>query len=141
MKRIFLGVALAIALSSIAQAQKVVDSTQIYSWPAATTGTSNAQLGQYLIFTGTTAPRPTTHTIDVSVTGTAPATCTFRVEGSSDASIWYGLDVTSPATTSCTSSYMEHIINKPVRFLRIALTYTQGDNTTKVIFNYAGGRP
>ena len=122
-----------------AASQKIVDSTLQYDWPAATTGTAG-QLGQWIGFSGTSAPRPGNYTIDVAVTGTTPATCTFRVEGSDDASTWFGLDVTSPATTSCTSNFMESITDRPVRFLRINLTYTQGDATTKVLFHYTGGR-
>jgi hypothetical protein len=85
------------------------------------------------------AARPQNYTIDASVNGTAPTACTFRVEGSSDNSTWYGLDVTAPATNSCTTAYMEHIVSKPVLYLRINLvTYTAGDGTTRVIFHYTG---
>jgi len=122
-----------------AAAQKVIDSSLSYTWPAAVTGTSG-QMGQFIVLSGTNAPRPGNYTIDVSVSGTTPSTCTFRVEGSSDASNWYGLDVTSPSTNSCTANYMESITNRPVQFIRINLTYTQGDATTKVVFHFTGGR-
>lgn len=122
------------------QAQTQLPTSQLYTWPVAPTGTAG-QLGNYLLLTGINAPRPSIHTIDVTVTGTTPATCTFRVEGSSDGSAWYGLDVTSPATNSCTSNFMESIAFKPVAYIRINLTYTQGDTTTSVIFHYTGGRP
>lgn len=118
-------------------AQSVVSSAKTYDWAAATTGTAG-QLGQYLVLNGLNSPRPANYTIDVTVSGTAPSVCTFRVEGSSDASAWYGVDVSSPSTNSCTANFMEHIASRPVRFLRINLTYTQGDTTSKVVFHYTG---
>lgn len=85
------------------------------------------------------AYRPAIYTIDASVFGTAPSACTFRVEGSSDNLVWYGLDVTSPSTNSCTTGIMEHIANKPVLYLRINIVaYTAGDGTTRVVFHYTG---
>jgi hypothetical protein len=131
--------ALAMCLCVKCYGQANVPSALTYTWPAAATGTAG-QSGNYLIFNGTTAPRPGNYTIDVSVSGTAPATCTFRVEGSSDTVNWYGLDATAPATTSCTANFMESIAGRPVIYLRINLTYTQGDGTTKVQFHYTGGR-
>jgi hypothetical protein len=125
-------------LQLAAHAQYVMPSQLTYAWTIAT-GTAG-QAGQYVVFDGLKAPRPDEYTVDVTTTGTTPATCTFRVEGSADAVSWYGLDVTSPSTTSCTTSYMESIINRPVLFLRIYVTYTQGDTTTKVVFHYTGGR-
>lgn len=127
------------AFISTAQAQLTVPSTLQYTWPTAPTGNAG-QLGSYIILNNLTQPRPGNYTIDWSVTGTAPATCTFRVEGSSDAALWYGLDVTSPSTTSCTTANMESIANRPVLYLRVFLTFTQGDATTKVIFHYTGGK-
>lgn len=137
--RLLLLFAIAAVPTALAHAQTQVPNTLTYTWPAAPTGTAG-QLGNYLIFNGVNVPRPGNYTIDVSVSGTAPATCTFRVEGSSDGTTWYGLDVTSPSTTSCTASYMESIYYRPVQLLRINLTYTQGDNTTQVVFHYTGGR-
>lgn len=122
-----------------AGAQTVILSNEAYAWPAAPTGNAG-QLSSYLVFNGTNFPRPGNYTIDVSVSGTAPATCTFRTEGSSDGTAWYGLDVTSPNTQSCTANFMESITSRPVLFLRINLTYTQGDGTTKVVFHWTGGR-
>jgi hypothetical protein len=119
-------------------AQTAVPNSGNFDWTA-TTGVAG-QVGNYVAFNNLTLPRPGNYTIDVSVSGTTPATCTFRVEGSADGTVWYGLDVTSPATTSCTASYMESIINRPVRYLRINATYTQGDTTTKVVFHLSSGR-
>lgn len=138
--RLLIVLALAAAgLIRPAASQQILSATLQYDWPAATTGTAG-QLGQWIGFNATSAPRPGNYTVSVTVTGTAPATCTFRVEGSDDASTWFGLDVTSPSTQSCTSNFMESITERPVRFLRINLTYTQGDATTSVKFHYTGGR-
>lgn len=131
---------LAVAFTgAVVRAQTNIPTNLLFTWPAATTGTAG-QLGNYLVFGGFSDPRPSNYTLDVSVSGTAPATCTFRIEGSSDGTNWYGLDVTAPATTSCTASFMESIANRPVLYLRVNLTYTQGDSTTKVVFHYTGGR-
>jgi len=119
------------------EAQTVPPASQTYTWTAAPTGNAG-QLGNYLILNGTNFSRPSNYTIDATVTGTTPAACTFRVEGSSDGTTWYGLDVTAPSTTSCTTSYMESIANRPVLYLRVFLTYTQGDTTTKVVFHWTG---
>lgn len=138
--RILLLLAALAVFTGLSKAQTPVPGNLTYTWPAATTGTSNAQLGKYLILSGTSSQRPNNYTLDVSVNGTTPNTCTFRVEGSSDGAIWYGLDVTSPSTTSCTSSFMESIANRPVQYLHIILTYTQGDATTSVVFHFTGAR-
>ena len=127
-----------IVSTAICCAQVNVPASLAYAWPAAS---GTGQLGQTLTFNGTTAPRPGNYTIDASVSGTAPTACTFRVEGSFDGVTWYGLDQTAPASTSCTTSFMEHIVSKPVLNLRINLvTYTAGDGTTQVVFHYTGGR-
>jgi hypothetical protein len=114
-----------------------------YTWaPVAQTGPLGvASVDQYLAFSQLTAGVPQYHTVDFAFTGTPPVTCTFRVEGSSDGTHWYGLDVTSPASESCTTSNMEHIPFKPVRALRITIvSYSAGDGTTAVVFNYTGAR-
>lgn len=139
MKNAIAVVILFLAALGSASAQDVVKSSQVYTWAQAVTGNSG-QMGKYIIIDGLAAPRPTGYTVDVSVSGTTPATCTFRVEGSTDATNWYGLDATSPATTSCTANFMESIANRPVLYMRINLTYTQGDTTTKVVFHFTGGR-
>lgn len=100
--------------------------------PVTTTG----QLGSYVgNISGTAAP--SNYTLDWSSTGTTASACTFQGEGSSDAFHWYAL--TSP--TDCSSASMVHIAYKPVIFFRInVLTYTQGDSSTKVSFNYTKGQ-
>jgi hypothetical protein len=117
-----------------AAAQVQAPNNLLYTFPAVTAAVPLIPL-QF----SNVAARPQNYTIDASVNGTAPTACTFRVEGSSDNSTWYGLDVTSPATNSCTTAYMEHIVSKPVLYLRINLvSYTAGDGTTRVIFHYTG---
>jgi hypothetical protein len=96
---------------------------------------------QYLNFGVLQTGLPVFHTISYAVTGTAPTVCTFRVEGSLDYKNWTSLDVTAPATESCTTGGMFHIPYKPVRGLRInVVAYTAGDGTTSVVFNYAGAK-
>lgn len=140
MKRFVSVLALAIGFALVSHAQTPAPTAQTYTWAAVPTGNAG-QLGNYIALTGLNAPRPSIHTVDVTVSGTTPSVCTFRVEGSADASAWYGLDTTSPTTTSCTASFMESIVNRPVQFLRIFVTFTQGDATTSVIFHWTGGRP
>jgi hypothetical protein len=136
MKKLFLLILLSFAYSCRAQVQ--APAALLYQWPAAS---ATGQLGQYLVFGGTSVARPGNYSIDWSLSGTAPTACTFRVEGSFDGVNWYGLDTTSPASTSCTTSNMESIVYKPVNYLRINLpTYTAGDGTTVVTFHYTGGR-
>jgi len=111
-----------------------------YDW-AAVSGTG--QLGGYLYqYQNGITSGSSNFTIDWGVTGTAPSACTFRVEGSSDAVAWTGLDATAPLADSapCTSSNLLSIAYKPARFIRINIvTYTAGDSTTKVIFHYTRG--
>jgi hypothetical protein len=103
------------------------------------TPTTTGQLGAYLILATSAAASPNDFTIDWTVYGTAPSACTFRVEGSFDGVTWYGLDTTSPASTSCTTSNMESIVYKPVAFLRINIvTWTNGDATTVTAFHFTG---
>ncbi len=110
----------------------------LYAW---STPSTTGQLGNYIVLATNSAPAPDNYSIDWSLAGTAPATCTFRVEGSFDGTNWFGLDTTSPASTSCTASNMESIVYKPVLFLRINMvTYSAGDGTTRVIFHFTGTR-
>ena len=112
--------------------QAVVSSAGLYNFGVVTT---TGQLGSYLTYSGVTAP-PSNYTIDWSNPGTAPSACTFQVEGSSDGVHWYGLT----GATNCTAPSMFHIISKPVELVRIdVLTYTAGDGTTAVNFNYTRG--
>lgn len=138
MKRLLFLVVLAVLGAAPCGAQVEMPATQFYTWsPLAASG----QVGSYLVLGSQGESRPSNYTIDWSVSGTTPVACTFRVEGSSDGVNWYGLDVTSPSTTSCTSSGMESISSRPVFYLRInAVSYTKGDNTTSIVFHWTGGR-
>jgi hypothetical protein len=120
----------------LAGAQTVAPPALLYVWPNAT---GTGQLGQYLAFNGQNVARPGNYSIDWSISGTAPTACTFRVEGSFDGVNWYGLDTTSPNSTSCTTSNMESIAYKPVNYLRINLVTFTGAGGT-IIFHYTGGR-
>lgn len=114
-----------------------------YSWaPVTTTGpVGTSGKDQYLDFGHLLVGLPVFHTVQVVVNGTAPSVCTFRVEGSLDYTNWFGLDVTAPATESCTASTLFHIPYKPVRALRVnVVSYTAGDQTTSVVFSYAGSK-
>lgn len=132
MKKLFVLVVLAVA--TLARAQDTVPANMLYAWK---TPTATGQLGRYIILNNTTGPRPTNYTIDVTVTGTIPTACTFRVEGSYDGSAWYGLDTTAPAAQSCTANFMEHIAYRPVNFLRVNLVTLTGG--TSIIFHFTGG--
>lgn len=129
----FLALLLAAAL---VRAQIGVSS--VYNWPAVT---GTGQDGQYI---NSSAVYPAeNYTISWTTTGTAPSACTFRVEGSDDASAWTGLDATAPEADSlpCTSSNMISIAYKPTRYIRVYLvTYTPGDGTTSVVFHYTRGQ-
>jgi len=118
----------------IAAGQVQIPSSLVYAFPAVT-GTGGITTLQF----SNAASRPAIYTVDASVFGTAPSACTFRVEGSNDNQVWYGLDQTAPTTNSCTANFMEHIANKPVLYLRVNIVaYTAGDGTTQVVFHYVG---
>jgi hypothetical protein len=132
---------LVLCLASIVglQAQDKPSQALLYAWQ---TPTTTGQLGNYLnLIVDPNTPPPFNYTIDWSLSGTAPAACTFRLEGSFDNVNWFGLDTTAPATTSCTTSNMESIVYKPVNYIRInVVSWTTGDGTTKVIFHFTGTR-
>jgi hypothetical protein len=122
--------------SNYVESQAVPSQPLLYAWQ---TPTGTGQLGQYIILVQNQKPASGNYTIDWSLSGTAPVACTFRVEGSFDNVNWFGLDTTSPSSTSCTTSNMESIAYKPVFYLRINIvTWTNGDATTKAIFHFTG---
>lgn len=138
MKKLLTFFALLFGLVITASAQDHPNQALLYQW---VTPTTTGQLGNYIILVNNNIPAANNYSIDWSDTGTAPAACTFRVEGSFDGVTWFGLDTTSPATTSCTTSNMESIAYKPVYYLRINIvTWTTGDVTTKTIFHFTGAR-
>jgi hypothetical protein len=125
--------------STPSHAQSALPVTRLWKW---STPTTTGQLGNYIILASPgSGPAFGNYSIDWSESGTAPAVCTFRVEGSSDNVNWYGLDVTSPSTTSCTTSGLESIAYKPIPYVRINIVaFTAGDGTTVVNFHFTGGR-
>jgi hypothetical protein len=141
MKRILALLLFIFGLSLTAKAQDSLPQNLLYAW---TTPTTTGQLGNYILL-NSGLPSKTSpindYSIDWSLSGTAPVACTFRVEGSFDNVNWFGLDTTSPASTSCTTSNMESIAFKPSFYLRINIvTWTTGDGTTKVIFHFTGSQ-
>ena len=120
------------------KAQDIPSQALLYQWA---TPTTTGQLGKYIILVQNQVPASGNYTIDWSNSGTAPSACAFRVEVSFDGVNWYGLDTTSPATTSCTTSGMESIAYKPVYYLRInVVTWTAGDSTTVTHFQFTGAK-
>ena len=135
-------VALSIFIAPVIKAQDTPSQSLLYTW---NTPTTTGQLGKYIILTFAPPqgqkPAPHVFTIDWSLSGTVPSACTFRVEGSFDGVNWYGLDTTSPATTSCATSGMESLAYKPVYYLRInVVTWTTGDSTTVAHFQFTGAK-
>lgn len=138
MKKLLTFFVLLFGLTAAASAQDKPSQALLYQWA---TPTTTGQLGNYIILVQNNIAAPSNYTIDWSLIGTAPAVCTFRVEGSFDGVNWFGLDTTSPTTTSCTTTNMESIAYKPVYYLRINIpTWTTGDATTKVLFQFTGSR-
>lgn len=138
MKKVAILIVFVMAMAGTLRAQTAISDTPTYTWPKASV---TGQLGNYVAFQGIA---PTRVTISWTVTGTAPAACTFRVEGSPTgaASSWTGLDATAPAADAvpCTSTNQISIADRPNQNLRIYLvTYTPGDGTTSVIFSETRG--
>jgi hypothetical protein len=131
-------VAFVLLFGALCNAQDIPTQSLLYNW---VTPTTTGQLGKYIILVNNQVPSTSNYSLSWSLSGTAPAACTFRLEGSYDNVNWFGLDTTSPASTSCTTSNMESIAYKPVYYLRVNIvTWTNGDATTKVIFQYTGAR-
>jgi hypothetical protein len=126
--------AFALAFSCASHAQDPVNPGLLYAWPEPT---GTGQLGKYVILATQIDTAPSNYSIDWSISGAAPSVCTFRVEGSFDNVNWFGLDTTSPASTSCTTSNMESIAYKPVYFIRVNIvTWTAGAGT--ITFHLTG---
>lgn len=99
--------------------------------------TTVGQVGNYISHKNSNAS-PLTYGLDWSIAGTAPSVCTFQAEGSSDGTHWNKLNA-SPI--SCTTQGLTFITLSPVVFFRVnVLTYTAGDVTTAVTFNYTKGQ-
>ncbi len=76
---------------------------------------------------------PLVHTVQLSITS-LPDTCTFQLEGclllgpdTCDASDW---ELLSAANVDCTSIEMVHVVDKPVRNIRVNLTALAGTGAT-----------
>ncbi len=76
------------------------------------------------------------HTIQITVSGTAPSACTVSLDGSLDGINWVSLSGNINGTTSS----MTHWTEKPVAYIRASVSaYTAGDSTTSVLVTYARG--
>lgn len=118
--------------------QTNVGSNLQFAWTTNAT-TAAGQLGNYIVFNGTTAPRPGNYAVSWTASGTAPSACTFHAQGSTDNVNWFPLDGGTAVT--CTASGNEFVVTSPVLYLRINLvTFTTGDATTVLKFYYVGGR-
>lgn len=73
---------------------------------------------------------PTIHTVQLTVTG-APTTCTVQLEGCLldpvDATCW---EILSDPNVDCTSIEMFHVVDRPVRNVRLNLTVLAGLGAT-----------
>jgi hypothetical protein len=131
---------LATLLCGVAHAQTTVAS--YYTWTAANAAgpvgfnAATATNGSYIYLISGPAAR---FTIDWTVNGTVSA-CTWRVEGSSDAITWTGIDATAPNADSvpCTSGNAVNISNGQFKFLRIYLVTFTGAGSVE--FHYSGAR-
>lgn len=77
---------------------------------------------------------PGEHTIQIAVTG-PPGTCTCTLQGTLDYNYgWFDLS----GAEDCTIDNMFHVVNKPVRYLRMNISAWAGVGT--VIFRHLGAR-
>lgn len=74
------------------------------------------------------------HTAQLVVTG-SPLTCTYRLQGSNDATNWYDI---SGSDITCTSSAVQHVADKPSRYVRGNLLTLTGGTSPTVQLLYSG---
>lgn len=135
MIRKLLLLAAAALLPAVASAQVVIGPNFAYKWTVINT-TTTGQVGNAIAFTGTRGPIPVFYTLQWVVSGTTPSACTFGLQASNNGSTWFNVDA---GGISCTGSSVEYILQKPVSYLRVNLaTWTPGDATSVVTFNYVG---
>jgi hypothetical protein len=122
-------------LCTAAISQVVMTAKLQYTW-SATNVSSTGPLGSIIIFNGLNVQRPNVYSIQWGLSGTVPSACTFGLQGSNDTVNWFALDA---GNVSCTSSSAESISGQPFLAIRVNLaTWTPGDSTTVVKFNYVG---
>ncbi len=117
---------LILALVGLSVAQQA---TTDYHWHFATQTATGTTANVY-VYT-----HPDKHTEQVAVTG-APTTCTVALEGSLDGTSFFNLS----GDQSCTSSFMLHIVDKPVGFVRVNLKALSGGTSPSVQVDYVGVR-
>jgi hypothetical protein len=74
------------------------------------------------------------HTAELIVTG-APATCTYRLQGTGDGVTWFNV---SAADVTCTTSTVAFEANKPVMQVRGSLITLTGGTAPTVRLKYIG---
>jgi len=82
------------------------------------------------------------HTLSVVVTG-SPGSCTLNLDGSADGTHWFDISKDSNgADQTCTSSFMFHVVNKAVMFVRVNVTALSagGTVTPSYVGHSSGGR-
>lgn len=90
----------------------------------------------------TVRTRPSQHTIAATLGGDVVATAaTVDLEGSLDNSTWFSLDshAFNAAEITATSA-MYHVVNRPVRYVRLNLTTLTGGTNPTVTAKYESGR-
>jgi hypothetical protein len=101
------------------------------------------QLGRYAVFTAHTATGATTsavvngtmtHNSQLIVTG-APATCTYRLQGSNDGTNWFNI---SAADITCTTTINSVTVDVPTRLIRGNLLTITGGTAPTVRLYYIG---
>lgn len=75
-----------------------------------------------------------THTAHVVMTGGA-TTCTYRLQGSNDNTTWYDI---SGSDITCTSTAVQHVADKPSRFVRGSLLTFSGGTSPTITLHYSG---
>ncbi|PWT71029.1 MAG: hypothetical protein C5B60_11425 [Chloroflexi bacterium] len=82
---------------------------------------------------------PVSHTVQVVVTG-SPTACTLHLEGSlDDLAVWPRAWADLSGDVSITGSpTIFHVINRPVRYIRVNLTTLTGGTNPAVTIKYLG---
>ena len=75
-----------------------------------------------------------THTTELIVTG-APATCTYRLQGSRDNSTWFNI---SAADITCTATTVAFVHGAPAQYVRGNLLTLTGGTAPTVTLKYIG---
>lgn len=113
--------------SPTAEAQTFPGFTRVFAAQTGTGATASS---------GAIRGTPVHHAINLVVTG-APATCTYRLQGSANGTTWYNI---SAADITCTSSATAFETGKPTRYVRGNLLTLTGGTAPTVTLQYVGGQ-